>query len=101
MTFGHQSIINAFGLIMLISCIQLTAIALREEQPKPQLSQLEMRADLEYLQQYLQQYSANAAESPQRQTQLAHLINTMLNQLPLEGERILFDTRFKSPRGAS
>ncbi|QDF74243.1 MULTISPECIES: hypothetical protein [Shewanella] len=90
MTFGHQSIINGFGLIMLISCIQLTAIALREEPPKPQLSQQEMRADLDYLQQHLLQYSANAAESPLRQSQLENQINKALSQLPLEGERMLF-----------
>lgn len=90
MKFGHQSIINGFGLIMLLSCIQLTVIALREEPPKPQLSAREMQSDLNYLQQHLSQYSASAAASPQRLVSLETEINKARGQLPLGGERQLF-----------
>ncbi|QYJ94449.1 S41 family peptidase [Shewanella spartinae] len=90
MKFGHQSIINGFGLIMLLSCIQLTVIALREEPPKPQLSTREMQSDLNYLQQHLSQYSASAAASPQRLVSLETEINKARGQLPLGGERQLF-----------
>lgn len=66
MKFGHQSIINGFGLIMLISCLQLTAIALRSEPPKALLTSQEIRDDLQFLQQQLVEHSSFAAIAPQR-----------------------------------
>ena len=90
MKFGHQSIINGFGLIMALSCIQLTVIALREEPPKPQLSAREMHSDLNYLQEHLAQYSASGAASPERLLQLENQVNQARSQLPLGGERQLF-----------
>ncbi|WP_281213148.1 S41 family peptidase [Shewanella insulae] len=90
MKFGHQSIINGFGLIMLMSCIQLTVIALSEEPPKAQLSAREMRSDLYFLQQHLTQYSASAAASPERLAHLETSIDKALTQLPLGGDRQRF-----------
>lgn len=64
MKFGHQTIINGFGLIMLISCIQLTIIAFKSEPPKAQLSQGEVSYDLLLLERQIAEYSALAAIKP-------------------------------------
>lgn len=64
MKFGHQTIINGFGLIMLFSCIQLTVIALKSEPPKALLSQSEIQADLSVLEQQLASHSSLAAIEP-------------------------------------
>ncbi|WP_394230389.1 S41 family peptidase [Shewanella colwelliana] len=64
MKFGHQTIINGFGLIMLISCIQLTIIAIKSEPPKQQLSYSEVRHELQTLRQHVTQFSAVAAQNP-------------------------------------
>ncbi|QYK02015.1 S41 family peptidase [Shewanella psychrotolerans] len=87
MKFGHQTIINGFGLIMLISCIQLTFIALRSEPPKALLSQQEIHTDLVLLEQKIATHSSLAAIAPQhfeqfkkRAMQVANSPRTTINR---------------------
>lgn len=90
MKFGHQSIINGFGLIMLISCLQLTFIALRNEPPKALLTGKEIRDDLQFLQQQLAEHSSFAAIAPQRLTLISERAQRLAEQSTLPVKRSEF-----------
>ncbi len=76
MKFGHKTIINGFGLIMLLSCIQLTIIEYRNEPPKAILKQQDVHTDLLFLEQQINNNSIYTTLYPER----SELINQRLQQ---------------------
>ncbi len=87
MKFGHKTIINGFGFIMLLSCIQLTIIEIHNEPPKQILTKQDVDADLIFLEQQIKNNSIYTILYPERSELLKQKLQRLLDTPLLTIER--------------